>query len=167
MDYLKNHCWCSSSNWDGGHYDCQIIVGLNSYADHNKEDFESITTKVKALDKDAYNDMAPRWRERGFQEDCIREMFIRSYNTLKPEVIEWLNVNVPDDKDGNKMWCIGSEEYLMNDRSGINIFFQQRRHAMAFIKRWSKWKKPVMYTQYFTDVRKTLNLETLRYEDRT
>ena len=164
MDYLKNHCWCSSSNWDGQPYDCKIIVGLNSYKEHNKEDFANITTKATGFDKDTYDAMSDRWKERGLSEDMMRELSQRTYNTLKPEVIEWLNDNVPDDKDGNKMWCIGSEEYLIGDSCGINIFFQQRRHAMAFIKRWSKWGKPVHYCQYFTDVRKELNLETGKYK---
>lgn len=166
MDYLKNHCRCHSSNWDGKEFDCQIIVGLNSYEEHNKEDFENITTKLEGFCQDTYNVLGAKWLERGLSEDEVREMCSKSYSTLKPEVLDWLYENVPD-KDGEKMWCIGDEEYLMNDSCGINIFFQQTRHAMAFIKRWSKWKKPVRYTQYFTDIRKTLNLETLKYESET
>lgn len=164
MDYLKNHCWCNSSNWGGKHYDCQIIVGLNSYEDHNKEDFLNITTKVMGFDQHNYDTLGKLWFERGVPEEQIREQFHSEYNTLKPEVVDWLNINVPDDNSGNKMWCIGDERYLMKDSCGINIFFQRRKDAMSFIKRWSKWKKPVYYTQYFTDVRKKLNLTTMKYE---
>lgn len=164
MDYLKNHCWCNSSNWNGEHYDCQIIVGLNNYEDHNKEDFLNITTKVKGFDQYNYDTLGKLWLKRGVPEEEIREQFHSEYNTLKTEVVDWLNINVPDDKSGNKMWCIGDERYLMKDSCGINIFFQRRKDAMSFIKRWSKWKKPVYYTQYFTDVRKKLNLTTMKYE---
>jgi len=164
MDYLKNHCWCHNSNWDGKGYDCNIIVGLNNYEDHNKEDFLAITTKVSGFNQNTYDMFGKLWADRGISEDEIREQFQSEYSTLKPEVIEWLAENIDDGKGGDKMWCIGDEEYLMTDSGGINIFFQRRKDAMAFIKRWSKWKKPVHYTQYFTDVRKKLNLTTMRYE---
>ena len=44
MDYLKNHCWCSDSNW-GSMYDCQIIVNLSCYEDYDKEDWNNLLTK--------------------------------------------------------------------------------------------------------------------------
>lgn len=165
MDYLKNHCWCSQSHWDGRGYDCDIIVGINSYEEHNKEDWENITTTKEGFCESLYNinkSVNDKYGE-GLSDEKLRRYSVKSYNTLKPEVIDWLINNVPDTK-GNPMWCVGDEDYLMNDGCGMNIFFQKRKDAMLFIKTWSKWKKPVHYTQYFTDVRKTLNLTTLKYE---
>lgn len=102
------------------------------------------------------------------EEKCAtlaKRMATQSINTLKPEVYKWLYENVSDDNNGKKMWCVGSDDYAKDD-SGISysIFFQRRKDAMNFIKTWSKWKKPIRYTQYFTDVRKTLNLQTLKYD---
>ncbi|AUG88420.1 hypothetical protein PQC39_gp056 [Vibrio phage Vp_R1] len=94
-----------------------------------------------------------------------KEVFMREHPYPKQEVLDWLTENVPD-RNGKKGWCIGSDEYIAGDScAGFTFFFQIRADAMKFIKAWSKWKKPVIYTQYFTDVRRKLNLETMKYED--
>ena len=86
------------------------------------------------------------------------------YYSLKPEVIQWLVENIPDFQKG-KGWCIGSEKYMMTDSGSASVFFQRRRDAMKFIKTWSKWKRPLFYCQYFTDIRKQLDLSTGKYVD--
>jgi len=85
--------------------------------------------------------------------------------SLKPEVLVWLKENVPDRKDDEctKGWCIGSDEYRRMDLISMTVFFHRRKDTMAFIRKWSQYKKPVRYVQYFTDVRKTLDLETGKY----
>lgn len=140
MDYLQNHCWCSDSNW-GGMYDCRHLVTLSSYRDNFTDDWNNLV--------------------------CYDEHKVL---TLNDNVLQWLTDNVLDtDKpyNGNtttKGWCIGSLEYRKNDScSSFSIFFQRRKDAMAFIKRWSKWKKPLQYCQYFTDVRKKLDVNTGKY----
>ena len=139
MDYLRNHCWCSDSNW-GGEYDCQVMVSLNNYRAGYTEDWNNLMTEKMCTEG----------------VDTI---------TLKQEVLDWLVSNIPDYKD-DKGWCVGSDEYTSNDTSvSYSVFFQRRRDAMKFIKTWSKWKKPINYCQYFTDVRKRLNLETGKYEE--
>lgn len=159
MDYLRNHCWCSDSNW-GGNYDCQIIVSLNSYNDGYEDDW------LRLIDpKSEIITVTPNPDESSFS-------YPKSVINLKPEILNWLQTNVPDlskDTFGNntlKAWCIGSAEYRSLNSSGYCIFFQRRRDAMAFIKTWSKYKKPIYYTQYFTDVRKVLDLSTLKYKAR-
>lgn len=148
MNYLRNHCWCSDSNW-GGMYDCQIIVGLNCYEEHYKEDWENLIIKVPT--KKTITSM-------GFPPIEIDTYYI----ALKPEVMNWLHNNV-DDFKGDKGWCVGSKDYDQNVSSSYSVFFQRRRDAMKFIKTWSKWKKPLFYCQYFTDIRKELNTETGKY----
>ena len=159
MDYLKNHCWCSDSNW-GGHYNCTIIVSLYSYKEGYKEDWDKLTYKADYFDEELYNTFKERHPE---YEDC-EDVGWKSINKLKPEVISWLEDNVPDDKAG-KAWCVGSDKYIATD-SGISsaVFFQRRKDAMKFIKTWSKWKKPIHYCQYFTDIRKSLDLQTGKYK---
>lgn len=148
MNYLRNHCWCSDSNW-GGNYDCQIIVGLNCYEEHYKEDWENLIIKVPT--KKTVTSM-------GFPPIEIDTYYI----ALKPEVMDWLHNNV-DDFKGSKGWCVGSKDYDQNVSSSYSVFFQRRKDAMKFIKTWSKWKKPLVYCQYFTDIRKELNTETGKY----
>lgn len=148
MNYLRNHCWCSDSNW-GGNYDCEIMVVLISYEDPYKTDWENLIVKIPKKKKVQYP---------GFPEIEIDSF----YRTLKPEVIDWLHNNISDFK-GGKGWCIGSEDY--DDCStSYTVFFQRRKDAMKFIKTWSVHKKPIRYVQYFTDVRKILNIETGKYE---
>jgi hypothetical protein len=87
---------------------------------------------------------------------------------LRPHVVEWLETNVKDrkgDKDCNKGWCVGSGDY--NSKGYVydfTIFFHRKADAMAFIKEFSKYKKPTDYWDYFNCDRKVLNLETLKYE---
>ena len=174
MDYFKNHCWCNSSHWDSKPFACQIIVTLYSYKKGYKEDWGNLTVEDSYYDEDYANDWADRtirlWAEHGREktpeevEEYKQRVGNRTIRSLKPEVIEWLTENVPDVVDG-KGWCVGDKYYSADDSSSsYTVFFQRRRDAMAFIKRWSVHKKPINYCQYFTDVRKKLNLETGKYE---
>lgn len=174
MDYLKNHCWCSHSHWDNKHYNCQIIVSIRRSEDYYESDWKELMTIKKYFDEESATESAQHmkdvWEDHGREytdkdlEDYKEMVGTKEIFVLKPEVLEWLTENVPDTKEG-KGWCVGNSHYTATD-SGISypVFFQRRKDAMAFIKRWSKWKKPLHYTQYFTDVRKVLNVETGKYE---
>ena len=173
MDYLKNHCWCSKSHWDNKHFVCQIVVSLSSYQEGYTEDWKALTHTVKVFNQSKLDErisFLDRIRESYPDRDLSgypidRESGMSDVTQLKPEVLAWLEANIPDLK-GEKAWCVGSDDYNMNDGSGFSIFMQRRKDAMLFIKTWSKWKKPIYYTQYFTDVRKKLDLKTLKYVDR-
>ncbi len=168
MDYLKNHYWCSSSHWDNTHYDCSILVSLSSYKEGYKEDWENLTYVTSVFSQNSLTEyleslekLHKKYPDRKFSSDGYTgHVNIRKF---KPEVLQWLTDNVPD-YQGNKGWCVGSEEYTISDScSSLTIFMQRRSDAMKFIKTWSKWKKPIYYTQYFTDVHKKLDLTTLKY----
>ena len=173
MDYLKNHCWCSKSHWDGEMFDCQIIVSLSSYREDYAEDWKNLIQPVEVFSQEKMDEntaFARRCMEKYPSEGWEREInnklaATRMVPRLKPEVMKWLEDNITDFK-GEKGWCVGSDTYNMNDGSGYSIFMQRRSDAMKFIKTWSKWKKPIYYTQYFTDVRKKLDLTTLKYNNR-
>jgi len=170
MDYLKNHCWCRSSHWNEDNYDCSIIVSLNSYKDGYKEDWNNLMVEVEVFDQERY-DQHLAWIERckdltpnnDLSIDIYKNAGLRTIRKLKPEVMDWLEDNIPDLK-GEKAWCVGSDKYNLQDScSSYSIFMQRRKDAMKFIKTWSKFKKPINYCQYFTDVRKKLDLATLKY----
>lgn len=176
MDYLKNHCWCSSSHWDNKNYDCQIIVSLKSYNDAYVDDWENLTEQVEVFSQERFNeqvDFAELLMTRSlhlYGEDYLEKVKnddrtgCVKIRTFKPYVLEWLDKNIPD-INGQKAWCVGSSDYVVNDScSSLSVFMQRRKDAMLFIKTFSKWKKPVYYCQYFTDVRKELDLETLKYK---
>jgi hypothetical protein len=143
------------------------MVSLFSYKHGYKEDWNNLTREVEAFSQDRA-DLHARaveaMREQGFDcPDDPKAGYVR-IRKLKPEVIEWLENNV-EDYEGGKGWCVGSDEYIVGDSStSLSVFLQRRKDAMNFIKTWSKYKKPINYCQYFTDVRKRLNLETLKYE---
>jgi hypothetical protein len=175
VNYLKNHCWCSSSHWNNEHFDCQIIVSLSSYEDGYKEDWENLTHKIEAFSQESFDEqiktaeyMIKKYPE-DFDDDYLTKVKNNKrtgYNKIsvfKPEVLKWLEDNIPDIK-GDKAWCVGSNNYnATGSCSGISVFMQRRKDAMLFIKTFSKWKKPINYCQYFTDVRKVLDLKTLKY----
>jgi hypothetical protein len=171
MDYLKNHCWCSSSHWDNNFFDCQIIVSLSSYREGYKEDWDDLTHKVEVFSQeklDDYQESIARLMEKYPAADYSNVLNNRiggmvKINKLRPEVLEWLESNISDYGVG-KGWCVGSDSYdVGGSTSSLSVFMQRRGDAMKFIKRWSKWKKPIHYCQYFTDVRKSLDLDTLKY----
>ncbi len=176
MNYLKNHCWCRSSHWDNKDFDCQIIVSLSSYEDEDKEDWNNITETINVFSQKKFDEeisfaklMIERYPN-DFNHEYLdkikacKETGFQNVRVFKTEVLDWLNENIPDIK-GNKAWCVGSHDYNMNDSSSLSVFMQRRRDAMLFIKTFSQWKKPVHYCQYFTDVRKKLDLNTLKYKN--
>lgn len=168
MHYLQNHIWCSKSNWDGEHYDCRHLVGLSSYQEGYTEDWNNLIDEAAEewFDQEEYEFwcQTEAAKKYGLPD---KQSFFKKVNNLKPEVLQWLEENV-EDRTGekiNKGWCIGSTEYRANDsKISFTVFFHRRKDAMAFIRRFSKWKKPIDYCQYFTDIRKTLNLETGKYD---
>jgi hypothetical protein len=176
VDYLKNHCWCSSSHWNNDDFDCQIIVSLFSYKDGYKEDWESLTQKVEVFSQELFDEQiktadnminkCPEY----FDDDHLNKVKnnkrtgYTKINVFKPEVLKWLEDNILD-INGEKAWCVGSNDYnVTGSCSGMSVFMQRRKDAMLFIKTFSKWKKPINYCQYFTDVRKVLDLKTLKYK---
>lgn len=167
MDYLKNHCWCRDSIW-GGHYDCQIIVGLDCYQEYNQTDWDNVLDQEKYFSQKRYEEAKEMFvGKEYYTDDFHRGIACKTINVPKPDVVQWLHDNVPSGKNGEPMFAYGSKDYSSEDGAcSYSFFFQRRKDAMKFIKAWSIYKKPVYYTQYFTDVRKKLNLQTMKYEDR-
>ncbi|MDB4311806.1 hypothetical protein N9937_00085 [bacterium] len=166
MDYLQNHCWCSSSHWDGKHYDCRHIVSLNSYQEGYEDDWNALIDPEAEsfFDEESFNITFDIYKERGYPPSK-KSYYMRGVLNLKPEVLDWLEENVEDrtGEECNKGWCVGSTEYRSSPSTSLSVFFHRKKDAMKFIKTFSKWKKPIHYCQYFTDVRKRLDLETLKY----
>lgn len=175
MNYLKNHCWCSSSHWNNENFDCQIIVSLSGYEEHDKEDWKNLTETVNVFSQKKYDEevsfaelMVERYPN-DYDQTYIdniksdKRTGFQDIRVFKPEVLDWLDKNIPDIK-GKKAWCVGSNDYNMRDSSSLSVFMQRKNDAMLFIKTFSKWKKPVHYCQYFTEVRKELDLVTLKYK---
>ena len=164
MNYLQNHCWCLESCWDRMHYDCRHMVSISSYEDDD-EDWPLIIDDhaEKYVDQRRLEVI----KELGY-DVSKRDLMEEDVPNLKPHVLQWLHENVKDRKYENqceKGWCVGSTAYRSRNPYELTVFFHRKNDAMNFIKTFSKYKKPVIYHQYFADVRKILNLETLKYED--
>ena len=159
MRLLKNHCWCSMSNWDGEHYNCQYILSVD------EEDGDDILVYEKTdilEDHWKYVEEMLRKEDKVKDIDKLKQTYYRSTYNLKPEVIQWLIDNV-EDKKGCKGWCIGSEEYRLNDGGSFPIFFQRKSDVYKFVKRWSKLGRLEVDFNYFTDKRKTWCNEQGKY----
>lgn len=166
MDYLQNHIWCSESNWDRVHYDCRHLVSFRCFGE-DEDDWNAIVDEnAERIEDEMLVRMNERLKEKGLVDKSKKYDTTRPVKNFKPHVLKWLEDNVADrqDPDCEKGWCIGSTQYRSTDIGSLTVFFHRKRDAMAFIKEFSKYKKPVCYCQYFTDVRKKLNLETLKYE---
>jgi len=153
-------------------FDCSIIVSLSSYQDGYKEDWDSLTHKVEVFSQAKMDEhismmdfIKEKYPEKASEIIIDPDMGLATVNKFKPEVLQWLEDNVADFQ-GEKGWCVGSDDYdVTGSSSGLSVFMQRRKDAMLFIKTWSKYKKPINYCQYFTDVRKKLDLKTLKYKE--
>jgi len=167
MNYLQNHIYCHDSNW-GGPYHCRHLVSLSSYEEKDKNDWRNVVSSKteKVFSQEIYDRM--KEAKSSFDDKILREYSTREISLVREDVIEWLNANVEDRTTSNgsleKGWCIRSKESRANS-SGLDMtfFFHRKRDAMAFIKRFSEYGKPTHYCHYFSDVRKTLDLETGEY----
>lgn len=168
MDYLQNHIWCSDSNW-GCHYDCRHLVSIPSYGNGKEDWIELIDENINKVTDPNALERFESMLSAGYLTENEREMFTsKRANDLKPHVVQWLEKNVKDRKDPDcvKGWCVGSAEYVAFDSSAsFTVFFHRKSDAMDFIKTFSKYKKPINYCQYFSDVRKKLNIDTMKYEN--
>lgn len=168
MEYYTNHCWCSASNWDSDFFDCRFLITINKDVD---KEFEDMLVTKKVFMEEDYNRYVscmkkalPEVYISIVEKDSFKKGFYKKYNALSEEVLQWLMDNVEDNKEG-KTWCIGDDNYLSTGyaQQTFTFFFKRRKDAMAFVKHWSKYKKPTTYFDYFRDKRKELNLETGKY----
>lgn len=165
MKYLQNHVWCSRSNWDGDIYHCRHLVSWKEYEEADRDDWNNLVHH-----DETYLDPKIVERLKSEMQSIKPDVSILTYGqnvqNLKPHVLAWLEENVKDRKDegNNKGWCIGDTEYRATDTYSMSVFFHRKPDAMAFIKTFSIYKKPTHYCQYFTNVRKKLNLNTMKYE---
>lgn len=169
MDYLQNHIWCSDSNW-GGIYSCRHSVTFSILEEHEVDDWNSIIDdEVESYFSQREYNVAKKHYPTYDEEKLIKCCTHLAPN-LKSHVLEWLEANIKDrpakqtdDGESPKGWCIGSANYRGKNPYSFTVFFYRKRDAMAFIREFSVYKKPVHYCQYFSDVRKSLDLKTGKY----
>jgi len=169
MDYLQNHIWCSDSNW-GGIYSCRHWITFSETEEHDVNDWDSIVdNEVESFfNQREYDVVKKRFSDRD-NEDLVERCTHLAPN-LKPHVFEWLEAHVKDrpaketeNGESLKGWCVGSPNYRGKDPYSFTVFFYRKKDAMAFVKEFSQHKKPIHYCQYFSDVRKVLDLKTGKY----
>ena len=156
MYVLINHCWCRDCNW-GGQYDCRVIVSIDRIAEGKTYYDPPMDDWTNLIEKHEYE-----WKDEvGFLH--------HDTNRLKPEIMQWLTDNIKDRKllkwemkrgENPKGWAVGTDLYNARDQLSFSVFFERTGDALKFIKRWSVYKKPVDYLNYFRDVRKKLDPKT-------
>lgn len=168
MDYLNNHVWCTSSIWSGDYYYCRHLVTLDSYSKTNDDWTNIIDNKSESIpDQDMIKFLI---KLEGYND--ISELLVDNTHpvkyipNLKPNILQWLHDNIKDRKDDecHKGWAVGSTDYRALNPYQFNIFFHRKKDAMAFIKKFSTYKKPTHITNYFADERFKLNIETMKYD---
>lgn len=171
--------FCTSPCWGKKNtaYWCRYLVSVERTREKKHpytkdEDWVNLTEKFTFFDEEEYNRRKEWDKEhpRSFEltEEQERLLCTKDAYRLKPEVLKWLNENIKERKDPDypQGWCVGDEAYLARDIMNTNIFFHRKADALAFIKHWSRFKKPTTYFNYFANpiIRKELNLETNKLE---
>ena len=176
MTYHTNHSWCNESNWDNKTFFGEAMVyfranmqtySISSY-EHKIPDPDwsnLIEMRKDFFDEKNYQDSLDFKRKlakefnKDFDESAFsKELFIKEGKYLKQEVIEWLNENVKDKKDSNentpleerKGWAIGNVGFRHKE-DGVTIFFERQLDALKFIRKFSIFKEPTQYFDYFED----------------
>ena len=166
-----NHMYCTRPCWGGEAYLCRYLVAINrigkdkSYYDTPEEDWTNLTEGGWFFNEEEYERYSEFESLKDLSEEELKKWAMKPYPHLKPEVIDWLNENIKDrrDKEHPKGWCIGDASYLSTNSLSISIFFERKKDAMAFIERWSVYKKPFTYFDYFREISKELDVKTGEY----
>lgn len=178
MTYHTNHSWCNESIWNENIFDGEVMVyfgkNIRTYSiDGYKNKIENPDWKNLIHLDDFFNekkykedieerkkDMAELNKE--FIEDPYhKERFIRTGKYLNPKVLEWLEENIKDKKDTNektpleerKGWAIGTPAFNY-EQFEFTIFFARQLDALKFIRKFSIFKEPTQYFDYFEDRQK-------------
>lgn len=136
MTHYTGYYFCLKSNIDGGVYHARNLVSLG----FETEDFKNMIDRRLLENQDEFS-----WIK---------------YNELRPEVFEWLEVNVQNSKDGTKGWCCGNKEYNTDSGEDFSLFFNRRKDAQSFIRQWSIHKKPTETYNQNTYIRRVLDAKT-------
>ncbi len=195
MTYHTNHCWCNESNWDNESFDGEVmvyfgeIIGTDSICKYENKikdpDFVNLTDNLKFFDEKYFDKEFDRYKktfEKFAKEyssnkiitaEIIEDLKENSKKTtviLKPEIINWLNQNIKDEKplDGEQLslaerkgWCTGSNKYNSNESWEISLFFKRQVDALKFIREFSIFKSPTFYFDYFHDERREMKAENI------
>ena len=173
MHYSQNHIWCSDTQ-DNSTYNCRHSVTIESHLDvkdyQEKKDVDWTNCIIEKdfFNEERYNNFIEIRKENGesINEESLKSISVDTTYQLKLELLKWLKENIKDrtKHDNNNGWNIGSELYLSKNVSCVTIFFHRRRDALNFIKQFSVYKNPTFYLNYFKDIRKIINFNTLKLE---
>ncbi len=144
------------------------MVCLDSFKKINEIDCANLLVTKDGYDKRMLEFIEKRSLDENWDSKTleIQKMFCqKKYKVFKDEVISWLHQNVPDVKvkkhSRHYGWCVGSDDYQQLNSSSITVWFARKKDALSFIEKFSIYKKPTTYFDYFKDIRKELNLKTL------
>jgi hypothetical protein len=141
-------------------------------------DFQKLTEKKKFFNEEEAREQMKimkdiilrntgKFNEEEFLSN-FKERSRRKTVTLKPEIIQWLNDNVKDRKvyeeseesdsslADQKGWCIGNDKYNSNQSYEITVFFARQVDALKFIRKFSIFKLPTFYFDYFREERREM-----------
>lgn len=138
--------FCRRSNWEGKNYSSNYSVAIEMFDTSELEetpcnDYKNLIEQV-------------RFKKDYPVIDTHYPHLDKVIDTIKPELIQWLNENVEDRKDQkkwmdtdryeiNKGWAIRKVDEKSHDNEETLIFFYRKRDALNFINTFSEHKKPL------------------------
>lgn len=148
----------------------------NSLKDIVNPDWKNLVKEIKFFDESKLQDkieMLKRYLKKYLNTNMLeetsqdylklledaKELSMSNTVTLNEEVVEWLNQNIKDKKNTNgktslnkrKGWAIGNLSYNSTTSYSFNIFFYRQIDALKFIRKFSIFKEPIFYFDYFND----------------
>lgn len=157
MRIRTNHIWCPLSHWNNGNFKGRAIVTIDENEDREWLD---LIKKIEFFDEVEFNYTKKYNEKHGLPApDKNDTVFTRETVTLKPIAMHWLNKNIPN-IEGTKAWCIGNNEFNKRNYGEFDIFFKRLEDGLAFIEKFSQYKQPTEFFDYFNDSRKFLDKKT-------
>jgi hypothetical protein len=186
MKYHTNHSWCNTSCWNNEQFDGKVMVIFSEHIDTDSiseydhqisdPDFWKLTEKKSFFDEEELQQRIKIEKEFAIEENKVfdeakyieraKNWMTKESITLKPEVIQWLNKNIKDKTIKNKDtqtpladlkgWAIGNDKYNSNQSHEIKVFFARQVDALKFIRKFSIFKLPTFYFDYFRDDRREM-----------
>lgn len=181
MTYHTNHCTCFYSHWNNESFHGEVMVYFNKFIsndilDDNKlkvedKDYLNLVIQRKIFNKTKYEEFMDYYKEENIiiskeEEEDKKNLFTYNVDSLKPEVLQWLNDNIQDNKENEKMWCVPNDDNLERYQ-GVIIFFGRQIDALKFINTFSIYKQPTFYFDYFRGERKDIDIKHLDIKEDT
>lgn len=180
MNYIINH-YINNQNIHNIYFEANITVSINKEIDNiqilkqnkiliDNPDWNILSNEQIVFDEKRYNKYIKQMNvfinnnfiaqtNNETERKRIKENFNLSSFFLKNEIIQWLNDNIDNKEQQN--WTTGNQEFNFKNHNTIFVFFKKQEDALMFIEKWSVFKKPTFYFDFFNNDKREISINDL------